>query len=150
MDMKERFRLRILPEESSGQSLAEFAMIVTILMLIFVGICEFGRVLNIYQVITNAAREGARLAALPQGFTTAAAVQTRVNDYLTTGGIDTSKATVTIGGSGVDGGTGTQVSVTVSYPFQFMYVGPIIRLINPGATAGADLTIQTQSVMRNE
>ena len=150
MDTQERLRLRILPEESSGQSLVEFAMIVVILMLMVVGICEFGRVLNIYQVITNAAREGARLAALPQGFTTAAAVQTRVNDYLTTAGIDTSKATVTIGGSGVDGGTGTQVSVTVSYPFQFMYVGPVIRLINPGATAGADLTIQTQSVMRNE
>jgi hypothetical protein len=38
----------------------------------------------------------------------------------------------------------------VTYPYQFLYVGPIVRLLNPGATAGADVTIQTQAVMRNE
>jgi Flp pilus assembly protein TadG len=125
-------------------------MISVLLILLIVGICEFGRVWNIYQVITNAAREGARLAALPTGFTTSSAVQTRVNDYLAAGGIDTSSTTITIGGAGVDGGTGTTVSVTVSYPYQFLYVGPVVRLINPGATAGADVTIQSQAVMRNE
>jgi len=136
--------------DRSGQNLVEFALVVVMLLLLVVGICEFGRAWNLYQILANAAREGARLAALPSGFTTAAAVTTRVQGYLTTGNVDSSKATVTIGGAGVDGGTGSQVSITVTYPYQFLYVGPVIRLINAGATAGADITITAQSVMRNE
>ena len=139
-----------LARETSGQSLAEFAIVLSLLVLLFVGICEFGRAWNIYQTITNAAREGARLAALPAGFTTPAEVQTRVTSYLSNAGLDTSTATIGIGGAGVDGGTGTQVSVSVAYPYQFIYVGPVIRLINAGATAGGAVTIQTQVVMRNE
>jgi hypothetical protein len=50
----------------------------------------------------------------------------------------------------VDGGTGTVVSITVTYPYKSGYAGPVVRPINPGATAGADITITAQSVMRNE
>jgi Flp pilus assembly protein TadG len=134
----------------SGQSMVEFALVVVMLLLLVVGICEFGRAWNLYQILANAAREGARLAALPTGFTNPAAVTARVQSYLQTGNVNPGKATITIGGAGVDGGTGTQVSVTVTYPYSFLYVGPVIRMINPGATAGADITINAQSVMRNE
>jgi Flp pilus assembly protein TadG len=136
--------------DTSGQSLVEFAIVVVMLLLLVVGICEFGRAWNIYQIITNAAREGARLAALPAGFTSAGDVQNRITSYLTAGGLNAGQATISIGGAGVDGGTGTQVSIAVSYPYQFVYVGPVIRLINAGATAGGAVTIQTQVVMRNE
>ena len=136
--------------DSSGQNLVEFALVVVMLLLLVVGICEFGRAWNLYQILANAAREGARLAALPSGFTSVAAVTSTVQSYLATGNVDPSKASVAIGGAGVDGGTGTQVSITVTYPYKFGYVGPVIRLINPGATAGADITITAQSVMRNE
>ena len=143
--MMKRFRA-----DRTGQNLVEFALVVVMLLLLVVGICEFGRAWNLYQILANASREGARLASLPSGFTTAAAVSSTVKSYLTTGNVDASKATVAIGGAGVDGGTGTQVSITVTYPYKFGYVGPIVRLINPGATAGADITITAQSVMRNE
>ena len=141
---------RRLLRERSGQNLVEFALVVVMLLLLVVGIVEFGRVWNLYQILANASREGARLAALPNGFTTAAAVNASVQGYLATGNVNPAKAVITIGGAGVDGGTGSQVSVTVSYPYSFLYVGPVIRMINPGATAGADLTVQAQSVMRNE
>ena len=143
-------RLRCFARGRSGQSLVEFALVVILLLLLVVGIVELGRVWNLYQVLANAAREGARLASLPSGFTTTAAVTDRIQGYLATANVNPAQATVTIGGGGVDGGTGTQVSVTVSYPYNFLYVGPIIRLLNPGATAGADVTIQAQIVMRNE
>jgi Flp pilus assembly protein TadG len=142
--------LRRLSRDRSGQSLAEFAIVLVLLVLLVVGICEFGRAWNVYQIITNAAREGARLAALPAGFTTVAEVQNRVTSYMTTGGLNAGQATVAIGGAGVDGGTGSQVTITVGYPYTFMYVGPVIRLIDSGATAGGAVTIQTQVVMRNE
>jgi Flp pilus assembly protein TadG len=143
--MMKRFRA-----DRSGQNLVEFALVVVMLLLLVVGICEFGRAWNLYQILANASREGARLAALPSGFTTAAAVNSTVKTYLTNGNVDPGKVTIAIGGAGVDGGTGTQVSITVSYPYKFGYVGPIVRLLNPGATAGADVTITAQSVMRNE
>ncbi len=146
----ERFRMKSFARDRRGQSLVEFALVTVMLLLLVVGIVELGRVWNLYQILANAAREGARLASLPTGFTSAAAVNARVQGYLATGNVNPAKATITIGGSGVDGGTGTQVSVTVSYPYSFLYVGPIIRLLNSGATAGADVTITAQSVMRNE
>jgi Flp pilus assembly protein TadG len=142
--------MRFFLRDRSGQNLVEFALVVIMLLLMVVGIVEFGRAWNLYQILANAAREGARLASLPNGFTTTEAVTARVQGYLATGNVNPSNAVITIGGAGVNGGTGSQVSVLVSYPYNFLYVGPIIRLLNPGATAGADLTIQAQSVMRNE
>lgn len=143
-------RMKGFRADRSGQNLVEFALVVVMLLLLVVGICEFGRAWNLYQILANASREGARLAALPSGFTSAAAVNTTVKNYLTNGNVDPAKVTIAIGGAGVDGGTGTQVSITLTYPYKFGYVGPVVRLINPGATAGADITITAQSVMRNE
>ena len=144
MKMK-RFRA-----DRSGQNLVEFALVLVMLLLLVVGICEFGRAWNLYQILANASREGARLAALPSGFTSSGAVTSCVQSYLSNGNVDPGKVAIAIGGAGVDGGTGTQVSITLSYPYKFGYVGPIVRLLNPGATAGADITITAQSVMRNE
>jgi len=43
-----------------GQALVEMALVIPVLLLLFVGICEFGRILGAYMVINNLAREGAR------------------------------------------------------------------------------------------
>ena len=48
-----------------GQNLVEFALVAVLLLALVLGIVEFGRVWMTFQVVTNAAREGARLAALP-------------------------------------------------------------------------------------
>lgn len=53
--IKERSRRRF-----SGQGLVEFALILPVLLLIILGIFEFGRILLIYSGLFNAAREGAR------------------------------------------------------------------------------------------
>ena len=42
-----------------GQSLAEFAVVASLLILIMLGVFDLGRVFYSYVVITNAAREGA-------------------------------------------------------------------------------------------
>ena len=44
-----------------GQSLVEFAILLPILLLLLMGILEFGIMLNSYLTIHNATREGARL-----------------------------------------------------------------------------------------
>lgn len=43
-----------------GQALVEFAIIIPMLLLIIMGIAEFGMMINSYLAIQNAAREGAR------------------------------------------------------------------------------------------
>jgi len=52
-------------ERNSGQELVEFAIVFPVLMLLLLGIIEFGRIVYSYNAISNAAREGARLAILP-------------------------------------------------------------------------------------
>lgn len=49
-----------------GQTLAEFALALPVLMLIVLGLFDVGRAVFAYNGLTNAAREGARLAIVNQ------------------------------------------------------------------------------------
>lgn len=51
---------RIRPDRGRGQSLVEFALVVPLLLLLLLGIVQFGFIFNSYVTLTNAAREGAR------------------------------------------------------------------------------------------
>ncbi|ADI02676.1 TadE/TadG family type IV pilus assembly protein [Syntrophothermus lipocalidus] len=53
-------RLRRAVERNEGQALVEFALILPILLVLIMGIIEFGRIFFSYLVITELAREGAR------------------------------------------------------------------------------------------
>ena len=48
-----------------GQSLVEMAVVLPVLLLLIIGMVEFARAWMFQQVITNIAREGARLAVIP-------------------------------------------------------------------------------------
>jgi Flp pilus assembly protein TadG len=56
-----RWRCR---RSESGQALVEFALVLPLLMLIVVGIIDFGFAFNQWNTAQNAAREGARIAAV--------------------------------------------------------------------------------------
>ena len=62
---------------SRGQSLVETAIVLPIVLLLVMGIIDFGLLFNNYIVISNASREGARKAAL--GGTDIEVVQTVQN-----------------------------------------------------------------------
>src|SRR6187399_1126377 len=66
-----------------GAAMIEAAMTLPLLLLVCVGILEFGRAYQTWQVLTNAAREGARIAVLPGMDDTA--VRTRVREYMAIG-----------------------------------------------------------------
>ena len=76
-------RLPARVRSQSGAELVEFALVLPILLLVFGGIVDFGLLLQRQQVITNAAREGARLAVLP-GYTSTD-VQARVTQFVREG-----------------------------------------------------------------
>ncbi|HVB99782.1 MAG TPA: TadE/TadG family type IV pilus assembly protein [Candidatus Dormibacteraeota bacterium] len=48
-----------------GTEMLEFAFVISLLMTLLLGIVTFSRAFNVYQTITRAAREGARMAVLP-------------------------------------------------------------------------------------
>jgi Flp pilus assembly protein TadG len=118
--------------------------------MIWCGIFEFGRAYQTWQVLTNAAREGARLAVI-QG-TTDDQVRDRVNSYLTGGGLASLGADKIVVTRNVSlTGTDTASQIQVNYPFSFIVLNPVVKLVTPGATTGKDpITIRSSAIMRNE
>ena len=49
-----------------GQSLVEFALVLPILLVMFMGIFDFGRAIFAFNSVSNAAREGVRVAIVDQ------------------------------------------------------------------------------------
>jgi len=135
-----------------GTAILETAMTLPLLLLVTVGIFEFGRAYQTWQILTNAAREGARIAVLPNS--PAGSAEARVRDYLTAGQLaNPNSATVTINPNvDVNIGTGTAKAslVTVSYPFEFMVLQPVASLVVKGSALGGPITIAASSQMRNE
>ena len=144
-----RVRLRRRLRSESGAELIETALTLPLLLLVVVGIIEFGFVFQKYEVITNAAREGARVLVLP-AFGPADA-QTRVNQYLTAAGLDPGQATVPLPGASTSTDLGGSciwtVTVTVSYPHQAPFLTGITSYF--GGTLG-NFTLNAASTMRTE
>ena len=135
-----------------GSAMVETAICIPLLLVLMVGIFEVGRAYETWQVLTNAAREGARVAVLPSG--SAADTTALVRQYMSTGQLTKSAtASVVINeGASIDV-NGTPVSasmVTVDYPFEFIMLQPIVRLVAPGATVGGPITMHATAIMRNE
>jgi Flp pilus assembly protein TadG len=144
-------RLRRRWRTDSGAELVEFALVLPVLLVLIVGVADFALLFHGYQVTTNAAREGARLAILP-GYdaNSYATVRTRVTNYLAAGGArGTALTNVAPVALDLGGGlTGSGVQVTLTYTHSFLFIGPVIGLIN--GTFANTLTYQTVAQMRTE
>lgn len=140
-------------QRSRGGTLLEAAFTLLVFFIFLFAILEFGRAYNVYQTLTNAAREGARyaVAPCPTLSTTAecsfgpgvvpdeAAIQTKVQAFLTSANITGANVTVAQHVAGTINGLATEftdVSVTAPYTFLFFPFGSI--------------NLSTQAVMRNE
>src|SRR4026208_1023757 len=118
--MMKRFR------NPRGAALIETAIAIPLVLLVSVSIFEFGRAYQTWQVLTNAAREGARIAVLPNQ--TQSAVIQRVRNYMQAGQLpryNTASVTVNTAASITVNGAPVQASqVTVDYPFNFIVLQP--------------------------
>jgi Flp pilus assembly protein TadG len=130
----------------SGSQLIEFMIVFPILMLLIAGILDFGMLLRNYEVITNAAREGARVAIL-DGYDEAD-VQARVDQYLDAAGMG-GPAVVNLVDVPVTtpAGTFTARSVTLDYNYQWVTLSGFAPYF--GGSFGT-LPLQVVSVMRTE
>ena len=66
-DVDRRFsmKMRRTRERERGSAMVETAICIPLLLVLMVGIFEVGRAYETWQVLTNAAREGARMAVMP-------------------------------------------------------------------------------------
>ena len=143
-----RARLR----SERGTALLETAMTLPLVLLVSVSIFEFGRAYQTWQVLTNASREAARIAVLPG--TTDADINARVQAYLSAGQIaNPQSATVAIDRTktvSIGLGTAPATQITVNYPFNFMVLNPVAKLVVPNSALGGAFTMSSQAEMRNE
>ena len=124
------------------------ALVTPLLLLLLGAIVDFGFVFRSWEVVTNAAREGARVGVLPAFSCTpdvGGDVESRVTDYLTAAGI--SGATINASTTTVAGFSSCNVTVTLNQPLPSLGVfGQILggNYTTVQVTGGASMRTETQ------
>jgi Flp pilus assembly protein TadG len=120
-----------------GAAAVEFALLLPLLTLLVFGIVDFGRALNAQITLTQAAREGARMAALgePNVVSGTQAAATGL-----------SPVSVTVTSCPTGAAAGTNAVVQVSYSFSF--VTPVAAIASIfGSSFGSTMTLTARGVM---
>lgn len=164
-----------------GAGLIEFALVFPLLLLLVVGLLEVGQGYKLYQNITNATREGARLSTQKYHNQPTKApdfLRDRITNYLSALGLQTSYyqgAGTNISGTTSweygdypngsyllinqaktfpkMGSPGTELSgseVSLSYPYSFTSLGPVIRLVVPNSSFANSILIKNSTLIQNE
>ncbi len=145
---------RRVAAEECGAELVEFAIVLVALLMLLIGIIWIGRAYNIYETMTRAAREGARVLVLTNCATcgnvppTAASVRTNVvepvltHDYLDPAQVSGYTATYVWLDPGATPPQQCGLTISFSYP---------VKLVIPFTTLNTStIAISTQVQMRME
>lgn len=122
-------------KNENAQGLVEFALLLPVLLMLILGMIEYGWLLNAKITVTSAAREGARVAVVTEEANREAEAQTAVTTSLSGSGV-TVKPPVLV----VSDGSATNLTVTVTGT-----VKPIV-----GLYVQDDFEIKSASTMRIE
>ena len=136
----------ILRKNNKGSAAVEFAITLPLLLLILFGIIEFSVAFFDKAVITNASREGARVGIL---FSPTPAtdndITNIVNSYISNNLINFKSsvtATTTVTRTGYN--TGDTITVTVSYPYNYLVLPGFVSSLT------STVTLTAATVMRME
>jgi Flp pilus assembly protein TadG len=132
-----------------GQAIVELALTLPLLMLVVLGVFDFGLMFERFEVVTNAAREGARIAVLPD-YVDPHQAELRAESYLNSGGIAGASVYANCATGALSAGricvtaeeelmtipatglalekTVKVMKVTVTYDHQHIFVGPITQM----------------------
>jgi len=129
-------RLSPFPRER-GATLVEFAISVSMALLVMVACVEFDRVLLVYNSLTYAAQRGVRYATVhgsdrtttagdpPSGPSDTSHVTAVTKYFAKFGALDSSKLTIKVNYPNGNSNPGSTVTVSVSYPYDPMTYVPI-------------------------
>jgi Flp pilus assembly protein TadG len=129
-----RAQIRLLSGDERGAALVETAIIFMLVLIMLAGMVDLGRAFNVYIVIGQASREGARYGSLNSSDADGikqAAIQEAANNGETVAAED-----IVIDGLGAEDGESIRVTVTHQYPTM---MGGIIGI--------ADITLRCATEM---
>jgi len=129
----------------AGTTIVEATIVLPLMLMLTFGIAEFGISFTRWNSLTNAVREGARAGVVfrvpcASGAVTSL-IETTVSDFADSSGIDPTNITTTV--TGACGGTGTQLIVTSTVPYDYIALDALA-----GFAPSTNLSART--VMRNE
>jgi Flp pilus assembly protein TadG len=127
-----------------GAAAVEFAVVAPLLFTLILGSIEFGRVLMVGQLATNAARAGCRQGTM--NGTTTDTIKSTVSTALTAGGVSGVSTSVTVNDQNVDASTavtGDKITVQVTVSLSQNQWLPTPLFIHGGSAV-------VTSVMRHE
>ncbi len=130
--------------DEAGAAAVEFALVLPVLVLILGGIVEFGRAWNVRQVLTDAAREGARVAVVNNTMPAAqlqALVKSTILDAGTRAGLNTDPAVLKIALTGIPNAANTPATVALDYEYDPLFGKWVMK---------SGIPLKSSFVMRNE
>jgi hypothetical protein len=129
---------RLPPGERAGTAALEFALVFGMVVLLLLSIVEFGLLMNAKILVSTAAREGARKAAVDGGRSSAALA--RIGEILESGNLKVENTLVEI--VPAEAAFGSTVFVRVHYTYEFM--SPLVARV-VGRTFQLDSEVITRS-----
>jgi Flp pilus assembly protein TadG len=139
--------MKLSPQrDEAGMAMLETVIVLPLLLMLFFGIIEFGIAFGRWQVLSNAAREGARRAVVFRDPATcnAATVKDEVTSavvaYAATLGMTVTSGEITLTGACVSGPS----TVTISHNHDFMFIQ------NFAPSVSSTVKLVATSTMRNE
>jgi Flp pilus assembly protein TadG len=129
----------------AGTTIVEATIVLPLMLVLTFAIAEFGISFTRWNSLTNAVREGARVGVVFRTPCVAGAVttlvQATVSDFADSSGIDPANITTTVTGS--CGGTGSQLTVISTVPYDYVAVAAL-------AGFAPNTNLSARTVMRNE
>jgi Flp pilus assembly protein TadG len=147
-----RFRKGAFFNET-GATAVEFALILPLLLVLIIGLIDFGRMGFVQVSVTSASREGARYSSLYSSGLTSTQL---ISDFVQTTSPSTARVSqldstgaLTVTASMCSSTTsGENTSVTVTTNFKWLLPVNLISIVNPSANWINDFTISSTGVMR--
>lgn len=138
-----RERFAALRRDERGQALVEFALVVPILLLLVIGIFDFGQALNYYNQESQLVGQAARAAAVnrcPDGTAIGGtggctSIQQQISETYANGALNNNPICI----APYTAGAGNPVTVTTTYPFKLL-----------GFIGGATINISASQTERQE
>jgi Flp pilus assembly protein TadG len=134
-----------------GVAAVELGFVLPFIMTLLLGLWEVGRLVEMQQILSNAAREGARQASI--GSLTGTQIQTVVTNYLKEAGIPTANVVVnvvdnTTGGDVASANYLDQLQVTVTIPYSDIRWS-VVSVFTPGPTLISAQVVWVSMVDKN-
>ena len=141
---RSRGHFSALRRDERGQALVEFALVVPILLLLVIGIFDFGQALNYYNQESQLVGQGARAATVnrcPDGTAIGGAggctsIQQQISETYANGALKNNPICISLPNGA---GAGKPVTVSTTYPFKLL-----------GFIGGATINITASQTERQE